>query len=83
MDIKEIRLHIKIISDPDMGISATLIDKLFALCNRVEQLEAVTEKAIHALQDPLNNRAIVDTIWMPDEQAMTLVDFLCGKSGGK
>ena len=41
-----------------------------------EQLNGIN-KAIEAIQDPLNNKAIVDTLWMPEMQATTVVDFLC------
>ena len=33
-------------------------------------------KVIEAIQSPLNNEAIVDTLWMPDMQACTVVDYL-------
>jgi len=33
-------------------------------------------KVIEALQNPLNSDFIVDTLWMPDMQACTVVDYL-------
>ena len=84
MDIKAIEARVRRKAGGEATIAdivTLILDDIPALIKRVEQLEAVTEKAIHALQDPLNNSAIADTIWMPDEQAMTLVDFLCRNGG--
>jgi len=50
---------------------------------RIEQLQAENKRlinginnAIEAIQDSLNNKVIIDTLWMPDMQACTVVDYL-------
>ena len=50
---------------------------------RIEQLQAENKRlinginnAIEAIQDSLNNKVIIGTLWMPDMQACTVVDYL-------
>ena len=42
----------------------------------IDKLKNGINKAIEAIQDPLNNKAIIDALWMPDMQACTVVDYL-------
>jgi len=52
------------------------IERIKELCVENERLITGINKAIQAIQDPLNNKAIIDTLWMPDMQACTVVDYL-------
>lgn len=65
-------------------------DTILAMCDvleakdeEIERLRGVIDTAIKVIQDPLNAVAVVDTIWMPDVQSQTLVDYLCVHSEPK
>jgi len=53
-----------------------LIWQVETLSQEKKELIDGINKVIEAIQSPLNSEAIVDTLWMPDFQNMTVIDYL-------
>ena len=53
-----------------------LVGQVETLSQENKKLVTGIYQAIQAIQDPLNNKAVVDVLWMPEMQACTVVDYL-------
>ena len=53
-----------------------MIGQVETLSQEKKEIIDGINKVIEAIQSPLNSEAIVDTLWMPDFQAMTVIDYL-------